>query len=67
MMILTCRLPQMALLQTDVYKRQIKARLLLNAEVFIKESHYTECAELCREIISGKYGKSLVDVYKRQV
>ena len=31
--------------------------LLLNAEVFIKESHYTECAELCREIISGKYGK----------
>ena len=37
--------------------RMIKARLLLNAEVFIKESHYTECAELCREIISGKYGK----------
>ena len=48
--------------------RIIKARLLLNAEVFIKESHYTECAELCREIISGKYGnyelaKDYRDIY----
>ena len=37
--------------------RMIKARLLLNAEVFIKENHYSECAELCRKIISGEYGK----------
>lgn len=48
--------------------RMIKARLLLNAEVFIKENHYTECAELCREIISGKYGnyelaKDYRDIY----
>lgn len=36
--------------------RMIKARLLLNAEVFIKENHYSECATLCQEILDNKYG-----------
>lgn len=37
--------------------RMIKARLLLNSEVFIKEQHYTECASLCQEILDSKYGE----------
>lgn len=36
--------------------RMIKARLLLNSEVFIKENHYSECATLCQEILDNKYG-----------
>lgn len=36
--------------------RMIKMRLLLNAQVFIKENRYQECAELCQEILDGKYG-----------
>ncbi|MGN1210774.1 MAG: RagB/SusD family nutrient uptake outer membrane protein, partial [Candidatus Cryptobacteroides sp.] len=36
--------------------RIIKARLLLNAEVFIGENRYSECATLCQELIDGKYG-----------
>ena len=36
--------------------RMIKARLLLNSEVFIKENHYSECATLCQEILNNKYG-----------
>jgi len=36
--------------------RIIKARLLLNAPVFIGEDHYSECAALCQEIINGTYG-----------
>lgn len=36
--------------------RMIKARLLLNAEVFIKENKYSECATLCQEILDNKYG-----------
>lgn len=36
--------------------RMLKMRLLLNAEVLIKEARYTECATLCQEILEGKYG-----------
>lgn len=36
--------------------RIIKARLLLNSEIFIKENHYSECATLCQEILDNKYG-----------
>lgn len=36
--------------------RIIKARLLLNAEIFIKENRYSECATLCQEILDNKYG-----------
>lgn len=36
--------------------RMIKARLLLNSEVFIKEDHYSECATLCEDILGKKFG-----------
>ena len=36
--------------------RLLKARLLLNAEVFIGEKHYDECEVLSKEIINGTYG-----------
>jgi len=36
--------------------RMIKARLLFNAQVFIKEDHYAECANICSDIIANKYG-----------
>lgn len=36
--------------------RMVKARLLLNSEVFIKENHYSKCATLCQEILDNKYG-----------
>ncbi len=36
--------------------RLLKARLLFNAQVFIKEDHFSECATLCQEIINGAYG-----------
>ena len=41
--------------------RLLKARLLLNAEVFIGESHYDECEALSKEIISGNYGSYAID------
>ena len=45
--------------------RLLKARLLLNAEVFIGEKHYDECEALSKEIISGKYGAyGLTDNYR---
>ena len=45
--------------------RMIKARMLLNAEVFIKENHYEECAQLCQQIINGDYGTySLAEDYR---
>lgn len=45
--------------------RMIKARLLLNSEVFIKENKYSDCATLCQEILDGKYGSySIVDDYR---
>lgn len=36
--------------------RMIKARLLLNSEVFIKEDRYSECATLCEAILSNQFG-----------
>ena len=36
--------------------RILKARMLLNAELFIGEKKYDECARLCEEIINGTYG-----------
>lgn len=36
--------------------RMIKARMLLNAEVFIDEDRYGECSTLCQEILDGDYG-----------
>lgn len=45
--------------------RMIKARLLLNSEVFIKENHYSECATLCQDILDNKFGTySVVDDYR---
>ena len=45
--------------------RMIKMRLLLNSEVFTKEAHFNECAELAQQIIDGKYGTySLADDYR---
>lgn len=36
--------------------RVLKARLLLNAELFIGENRYDECATLCQDIINGDFG-----------
>jgi hypothetical protein len=32
------------------------ARLYLNANVYIGQDHYADCATLCQDIVSGKYG-----------
>jgi hypothetical protein len=32
-------------------------RLYLNAQVYIGEEHYTECAQIAQEVLDGKYGK----------
>ena len=32
-------------------------RLYLNAQVYIGEDHYTECAQVAQDILDGKYGK----------
>lgn len=45
--------------------RIIKARLLLNAEVFINEARYDECATLSQEILNNTYGDySIADDYR---
>ena len=45
--------------------RLLKARLLLNSEVFIGEKHYDECEALSKDIIAGKYGKyALAENYR---
>jgi hypothetical protein len=36
--------------------RALKARLLLNAELFIGEDRFAECAELCQDILDGDFG-----------
>lgn len=41
---------------SQAMNRMIKMRLLLNAEVFIGENHYAECAALAQDILDGKYG-----------
>lgn len=48
--------------------RILKARLLLNAQLFIGEDHYGECAQLCEELMQGTYGhyelaKDYRDIY----
>ena len=45
--------------------RIIKARLLLNAQLFIKQDMYNECALLCQDILNNKYGDySIADDYR---
>ena len=45
--------------------RLLKARLLLNAEIFIGEARYNECEALSKQIINGDYGKyALADNYR---
>lgn len=45
--------------------RILKARLFINSEVFTGTAKFTECANLCQEIIDGKYGKyQIVDDYR---
>jgi len=45
--------------------RILKMRLLLNAEVFIKEAHYSEAAAIAQDIIDGVYGNySLASDYR---
>ena len=46
---------------TQAMNRMLKARLLLNAEVFIGEKHYDECEALSKEILNGKYGNYDLD------
>lgn len=46
--------------------RMLKARLLLNAQVFIGEDKYDECETLSKQIINGDYGTyGLVDDYRK--
>lgn len=45
--------------------RILKARMLLNANIFIGEEHFEECEILCKEIIKGTYGTySLAQDYR---
>lgn len=37
------------------------ARLYLNAKVYINQEHYADCAAVCQDIISGKYGPYAVE------
>ena len=37
------------------------ARLYFNAEAYIGESRYDKCAEICQDIIDGKYGSYSLD------
>ncbi len=40
----------------QMMNRMLKMRLLLNSEVFTGTDRYAECATLCEDIMSGKYG-----------
>ncbi|MFR9496724.1 MAG: RagB/SusD family nutrient uptake outer membrane protein [Rikenellaceae bacterium] len=45
--------------------RIIKARMLLNSEIFIQEDRYSECATLCQQILDNEYGDySIADDYR---
>lgn len=45
--------------------RMLKMRLLLNSQIWTGVDRFTECADLCREIINGDYGNySLVSDYR---
>jgi hypothetical protein len=37
------------------------ARLYLNANVYVGQDHYADCAALCQDIVSGKYGPYAVE------
>lgn len=37
------------------------AQLYFNAEAYIGEAHFTECAKICQDIIDGVYGKYELD------
>lgn len=45
---------------TKAAAASLLVRLYLNAEVYIGESKYTECAQVAQDIIDGKYGKYAV-------
>ena len=47
--------------------RILKARLLLNSEIFIKEDHFAECEALCKEIMAGDWGAYSIAPDYRQV
>ena len=47
--------------------RLLKARLLLNAQVFIGEAHFDECEALSKEIIAGNYGNYALDENYRNI
>lgn len=47
--------------------RLLKARLLLNAQVFIGEAHFDECEALSKEIIAGNYGNYALDDNYRNI
>ena len=37
------------------------ARLYLNAKVYVGQDRYTDCAALCQDIVSGKYGSYAIE------
>lgn len=41
---------------TQAAAASLLVRLYLNAEVYISEEKYTECAAVCNDILNGKYG-----------
>ena len=50
---------------TQAANRILKARLLINSDIFIGEEHFSECATICQDIIDGKYGSySLAEDYR---
>ena len=50
---------------TQAANRILMARLLINSEIFIGEANYGKCAEICQDLINGKYGNySIVDDYR---
>ncbi len=52
---------------TQAANRVLKARLLLNANIFIGEDRFSECATICQDIINGKYGNYSIASDYRQV
>lgn len=45
--------------------RILKARMLLNSQLFIGEDHYNDCEDLCLKIFSGDYGSyNIADDYR---
>ena len=41
---------------SQAMNRVLKARLLLNANIFINENRFAECAALCQDIMDGDFG-----------